>query len=92
MKEQKMIKVERPFEDIEGNETLVLSEDGMSILSLNPISLFLWKNCNNKKLEELVRLLFEQCNNNTDLVYEDIYSDCKNAVAHLAKNGLIRYT
>lgn len=91
MESTKMLKVDRPFECINENETIVLSEDGTTIISLNQISFFLWKNCNNKDLCQLTNSLIEQCNNNKELEFASVYQDNIEAIKMLAYNGLVRF-
>lgn len=82
-------KIERPSQNYDG-KVFVLAKDNKSILTLNEISAFLWKNCQCKDIDTLVHNLISACNSETKLDFNEVKMDCVDAVDTLIDSGLIK--
>lgn len=71
------------------NLIILLDEDAGNACVLNQVSQFLYENCDNKSVEELVQLLYEQLLDKEQLDYQIIMNDCIDALNEMVSFNLI---
>lgn len=73
----------------QGTNLIILLDDNGDVCILNEISQFLYNNCENKTVKEVVDLLFEQLLDKENLEYDEIYCDCLEAIESMRAAGVL---
>lgn len=77
------------FQEQEEN-LIVLNNNSGELLLLNQTSKFMFENCEGKTPDSLINELYDLCNDQENIEYNQMYEECMAAIEDMIAKGMIK--